>query len=169
MWNKGLRETSSQSALGIGTGCLGQSPSDLLQTSFRANPGYGPCKRLPLLLTPLSVIHIFQHVIWSKLSNGNVLKTSGERMKMSPATVCLLPIRYIRARSIQVYQVGWERVGGTWNLYHACQISNESKNKRHWGFQGKTFAAEEIKVIKCNRTQFQGQVFSETPYPKSRM
>lgn len=74
--NKALTETSSWSLLGVGTGCLGQSPPDLLQTFFRANPGYGPCKRSPLLLTTLSGIRIFQHAIWSKLSNGNVvLKT----------------------------------------------------------------------------------------------
>lgn len=112
--NKALTETSSRSLLGVGTGCLGQSPPDFLQTFFRAKSSYGPCKRLPLLLTMLSGICMFQHAIWSKLSNGNVvLKTQGDRTETSPATACLLPVRYTLAGSVQVYQVGWKKVGST--------------------------------------------------------
>lgn len=95
VWNKALTETFSWSVFGVGNGCLGQSPPDLLHTFFRANPGYGPCKRSPLLLTTLSGVRIFQQAISSELSNGKVvLKTSGDRMETFPATVCLLPVRY---------------------------------------------------------------------------
>lgn len=112
-WNQAFMETSTWSVLGVGNGCLGLSPPDPLQTFLRANPGYGPCKRSPLLLTTLSDIRIFQHAIWSKLSNGNiVLKTPSGRMETSPATVCLSPVRCMTAGSIQFYQVGWKKVGG---------------------------------------------------------